>query len=139
MGRPRRVPARRTTGRSDEPIGRTRVAADGPGKAMTLASIRATGRVAWRQARRAPWRSALVAAMVAIPIAALSGTAIVIQTVIPNSRQLVAEDMGTSDIVIRESSKDLRPEALLHELPAGTRVIEGLSLASQNIVRSSVV
>jgi putative ABC transport system permease protein len=101
--------------------------------------IRAAARIAWRQAKRSPWRSALVAAMVTLPIMALSGTAIAIKTVIPTPRELVAEAMGTADIVIQGWSEELRPKDLERELPRGTRVVAASSLYSQNIVRGSTV
>jgi putative ABC transport system permease protein len=106
---------------------------------MTLSPMRAVARIAWRQARRNPWRSALVAIMVALPIAALAGTAVAIQTIIPTAPQVVAETMGSADILVQGFSEDLVPDTLLHELPKGTRVTSGISLYSQDIVRGSVV
>ena len=39
---------------------------------MTIAEHRAAARIAWRQARRAKGRSAIILSLVAIPIAALA-------------------------------------------------------------------
>jgi putative ABC transport system permease protein len=77
--------------------------------------------------------------MVAIPIMALSWTAIAIKTVIPTPEELATEAMGTADIAIQSWSDVLRPKALERELPIGSRVIVASSLFSQSIVRGSVV
>jgi putative ABC transport system permease protein len=104
---------------------------------LNLSPLLAAARIGWRQARRAPWRSALVAVMVALPIAALSGTAVVIHTVMPTPQQLATEAMGRTDIVIQEWSEGLRTRSLRRELPPGTRIYPGRVLYSQNIVHGS--
>jgi putative ABC transport system permease protein len=77
--------------------------------------------------------------MVAVPIMALAGGAIVIKTVMPTPRQLAAEAMGTADIRLLGWSSDLRPKELLRRLPAGTRIISDTTVYTQNIVRGSVL
>src|SRR5205823_3376995 len=135
LGRPGGLPAGRPGVRPDEACCGTGVPAPRPGGAMTLPAIRAVARIAWRQVRRNPWRSVLVGAMVALPITALAGTVTVMKTITPTAQQVVAETMGSADIVIQGFSNTLRSGALLHELPPGTRVVTGRALYSQNIVR----
>jgi putative ABC transport system permease protein len=106
---------------------------------MTLPPIRAVALIAWRQARRSPWRSALVTAMVALPIAALACTVVALKTVRPTAQQLSTEAMGSADIMITGFTGNLVPSALVNELPAGTQVVTGTALYTQNIVRGSVV
>jgi len=106
---------------------------------MTLPPTRAIARVAWRQDRGNPWRSALVIALVALPIGALAGTVVAMKTVRPTAQRLATETMGSADIMIQGFSGNLRSGALVHELPAGSQVVTGAALYTQNIVRGSVV
>lgn len=99
---------------------------------MRLAPLRAAGRVAWRQSRRSPWRSALVIAMIGIPIAGLCGAAIGFHTVTPTVEDRVRQQMGSADLSVEYSPRQ-SVDRLRRELPSGTTVVE------QRLLPASVV
>jgi putative ABC transport system permease protein len=80
-----------------------------------------------------------VAALIALPIATLSATAIAIRTVAPAAGQVVTETMGSTDIVLRQWPSGLRPGALRRELPAGARVVTARGVYTQNVIRGSTI
>ncbi|HJP66186.1 MAG TPA: hypothetical protein VKA30_07780, partial [Actinomycetota bacterium] len=90
---------------------------------MSPSSLRASTRIAWRQARRATWRSALVLAMVALPISALTLAAVVIQTGEATPDERAAGVMGQAEFQVDQWSGSFRPARMLRELPAGSRLI----------------
>ena len=106
---------------------------------MRRSGFRAAARIAWRQARRARWRSALIVAMVALPVAALAATAVVIQTVMPRPEERVAQQMGSTEIAILGWSDRIRASSLQAKLPPGSRVITRKDLVSSNVVGGAMV
>jgi putative ABC transport system permease protein len=96
-------------------------------------AYRAAVRVASRQARRAPWRSALVAVLVALPVAGLAGAAVVIRTAVPTPEELVRGDMGSADLTMFPS-RILRAEELSAHLPPGSTVVDRRERFSSNVV-----
>jgi putative ABC transport system permease protein len=106
-------------------------------------ALRASSRLAWRQAARNRWRSALVVAMVALPIAALAGAASVVATVIPTPAELATERMGTAAMVVdswpapHEGAFD--PVNVARHLPPGARLVSESGVGTQNIVHGSAI
>ena len=99
-----------------------------------LAPRRAPARIAWRQARRAPWRSALIVAMVALPIMALSLGVILIRTVIPTPAERATELMGSADLMIAEWYERPSLEELRRTFPHGTKLVPQRTRYTQNII-----
>ena len=99
---------------------------------MNVSPYRAAGRIAWRQARRSPWRSALVIVMIALPIAALSAGVIGIRTAFSTPESRVRQTMGSADLTI-EGSKGVDVERLMHLLPTGTTVVGRRYLYTQTV------
>lgn len=100
---------------------------------MNGPAYRAAARVAWRQVRRAPWRSALIAVLVALPVAGLTAAAVVIRTAVPTPEERVRKDMGSADLMVFPS-RDLRAEELSAHLPPGSNLVERREKASSSIV-----
>lgn len=105
---------------------------------MSLSTYAAAGRIAWRQSIRSPWRTALIVAMIALPIAGLSLAAVVIRAAIPTIDDRVRSEFGTADISIYGSPK-LSVDVLARELPVGAKLVEGRYLSSSNVAGGSVV
>lgn len=89
---------------------------------MTQAAMRACARIAWRQARRAPGRAALVIAMIALPVAALTLGATLIRTSVPTLEEHVTGSMGSAELVLNPPF-DIDRAVMEAELPRGTRVV----------------
>ena len=102
---------------------------------MNLSPYRATSRIAWRQARRAPWRSALVIALIALPIAALSAGAIGIRSSFSTPESRVRQAMGSADLTV-DASKGVDARRLRQLLPPGATVI-GRSLLFTTYVKGA--
>ncbi|HEV8564765.1 MAG TPA: FtsX-like permease family protein [Actinomycetota bacterium] len=88
---------------------------------MSMSSYRAVARVAWRQAWLARWRSILVVVMVALPVAALTGAAVVIRTATQTDPERIVEALGTADFELYWT-REVTAEELASQLPAGTRI-----------------
>ncbi len=88
---------------------------------MWIPAYVAAARVARRQATRAPWRSLLVIAMVALPITALTAAAIVITTAVPTDAERVAETFGTADIFVYQGG-GATTEDVRAAFPPGSRI-----------------
>ncbi|MGH2794590.1 MAG: ABC transporter permease, partial [Actinomycetota bacterium] len=89
---------------------------------MTPAALRACARIAWRQARRAPGRAALVIAMIAFPVAALSGGATLINTSVPTTEEHVAGVMGSAELIFNPPA-EIDRAALESELDPRARLV----------------
>lgn len=90
---------------------------------MTFSALRAAARIAWRQARRAPGRSALIVAMIAMPIGALTLGATLIRTSVPTLEERVTRDMGSAELKLNDPSQDPDFSTLSAVLPGGSRVV----------------
>ena len=104
---------------------------------MSLSSYRAVARVAWRQAWRSRWRSVLVVAMVALPIAGLTGAAVIIQTATQTDEERVEEALGGADFEFWRP--DLVVERLAAVLPSGTQIFATGELFVPPIVEANNV
>jgi putative ABC transport system permease protein len=78
-------------------------------------------RIAVRQARRAPWRSVLVVALVALPIGGLTAAAVGIRTAFATDQDRVRSTMGSADLLIDPPTRTKGRE-LLASLPSGSQV-----------------
>lgn len=90
---------------------------------MRLPALRAAARVAWRGARRAPGRSALVVLMVALPVAGLSFGLVAIRTAVREPIDRVHQMMGSADLVVYRDRGVARGR-ILEILPPGSSVVE---------------
>jgi putative ABC transport system permease protein len=108
---------------------------------VNIPSFRAAARIAWRQARRSAWRSALVLAMMALPISALTLAAIVIQTGEPTADESAAASMGQAEIQIDGYTGDTPPPParLLRSLPPGSRLITVTYEGNEQLIAGSLV
>jgi putative ABC transport system permease protein len=106
---------------------------------VKLAPYRAAGRIAWRQARRSPWRSALIVAMVAMPIGALSFAGVVIRTAQPTPQEYTTGHMGHTEIEIDGWSGTFDPPRIRRILPDGTRLITVRNDGTSQLVGGSLL
>jgi putative ABC transport system permease protein len=88
---------------------------------MTLAPLRAAGRIAWRAARRNPRRSVLVIAMVASPLFLVTGVATIARTSIPTTEDRVTAKMGQADLLATPKGR-VDASTLERDLPQGSRI-----------------
>ena len=70
-----------------------------------FAGLGAAARIARRQARRAPMRSVLIVALVALPIAGLSAAAVAIRTAFATDEDRVRSQIGSADLVVFPPSR----------------------------------
>ena len=101
---------------------------------------RAAARIAWRQARHAKWRTALVIATVALPVAGLALGLTLIRTVMPSGEQRATETLGSADLGVLQWLAD--PPALRRlraSLPPGSVVAAGWGAISQVVVEGRQV
>lgn len=68
--------------------------------AMIPTSPTALLRIGWRNARRSPWRSLLVAVLILLPVAAMVGASAVLKTSNPTPDRLVTHRMGRADLEV---------------------------------------
>jgi putative ABC transport system permease protein len=91
---------------------------------MTGTALRAIWRIARRGTGLAPARSALVVAMVALPIAGLCFGLVVIRTAAEEPEERVRQILGSADLRIDRHRRRLDADAVREALPAGARVTE---------------
>ncbi|MEX2558024.1 MAG: FtsX-like permease family protein [Actinomycetota bacterium] len=101
---------------------------------MTLSEHRAAARIAWRQARRAKARTALIIALVGLPIAALAASGFVIQSALPGAEDKVTAQLGSADLGINYYSHDLTVDEVQQALPPGSRVTYSRALNFTRII-----
>lgn len=89
---------------------------------MTFAEHGAAARIAWRHARRAKGRTALVLFLVAFPIMALAGAGFVIKTAMASPEDRAMDTLGTADIQLNSYMSELTIEQVEAALPPGTVV-----------------
>ncbi len=89
---------------------------------MSPAALGACARIAWRQAKRAPGRAALVIAMIAFPVAALSGGATLIHTSVPTIEEHIAGVMGSAELIFNPPL-EIDRAALESELDPRARLV----------------
>lgn len=86
-----------------------------------FAGLGAAARIARRQARRAPWRSVLIVALVALPIAGLSAAAVGIRTAFATDEDRVRGMVGSADLLIYPPTS-AKGRELVASLPSGSQV-----------------
>jgi putative ABC transport system permease protein len=106
---------------------------------MKAVEHRAAARIAWRYARKAKARTALVLFLIALPIAALVATGIVIKTVITNPGNDVIAQMGSADILIVDPPVGEDVAHISKALPAGTRVDMMRQVTAYKVARGTLV
>jgi putative ABC transport system permease protein len=87
-----------------------------------LQGARAVLRIARRNVRRSPLRSALVVALIGLPVAAMVGAATWLVTTTPRPEAVVAGRMGAADLVVYGGVHASATADLVSRLPAGSRV-----------------
>ena len=107
---------------------------------MNVPAYLAVARVARRQALRAPWRSLLIVAMVALPIAALTTTAIAIRTSVPTDAERITEQFGTADLEVYPNHRTTTSDVAA-ALPTGSRIasVGFLSITRPLVEHASIV
>lgn len=98
-----------------------------------VAGSRVAGRIAWRQARRAPARSALIVALVALPIAGLSAASVAIRTAFATDAERVTAAIGSADLVAFAPSRQ-RGIDLVEALPPGAGVTSRIERGGTTII-----
>lgn len=89
---------------------------------MSVASLRATSRIAQRSAARSKWRSALISVLILLPVAAMVAATTITATVTPTPERSATHRMGTADLLVFPSAAGATAEQLRRLLPAGSRV-----------------
>src|SRR5262249_17735714 len=93
-----------------------------PQRPMNVVEQRAAARVAWRYARKAKARTALILFLIALPIAALVATGIMITTVYANPQDKVTAEMGSADLEILDQGPDGKPVDVATVVPSGSLI-----------------
>lgn len=86
-----------------------------------LRAWRALARVELRALRRNPARSALVAALVAVPVAALAGGGALLETTLPTLAERRAQELGRAALRV-DATEACPPDEVLALLPGAARV-----------------
>ncbi|MFL5797544.1 MAG: FtsX-like permease family protein [Actinomycetota bacterium] len=104
---------------------------------MTLRSLRPTARIAWRQARRARGRTALIVAMIALPVAGVAAVSSLTRTGEPTVEERATAAMGSTDLLINEwdGPGPFRPARVEAVLPPGSTVASIRGLSTEMVVR----
>jgi putative ABC transport system permease protein len=88
---------------------------------MRATSTRALVRIAWRSIRRSRWRSALIAVLILLPVAAMVGATAVMVAVTPTAEESATHQMGRADAIVYFSSAGASASKLREVLPGGSR------------------
>ncbi|PZR64414.1 MAG: hypothetical protein DLM71_02425 [Chloroflexi bacterium] len=89
---------------------------------MNNAGTRAILRIARRGIGRSRWRSALVAVLILLPVAAMVGATAVLVAITPTAEQSATQQMGRADMIVNPSAEGATTAALRKVLPAGSRI-----------------
>ncbi len=85
-------------------------------------STRAVLRIGWRNIRRNKWRGVLIAVLIMLPVAAMSGGITLLATTTPTAEASATAQMGTADLMVYASSSDVTSTTLRAILPVGSRI-----------------
>ena len=85
-----------------------------------LRRARALARIELRQLRRSKTRSALIMALVALPVAGLIGGDILLRITVPTAGERAARDVGSADLRVEAPAASF--DEVLSMLPAGATV-----------------
>ncbi len=100
VGRPRDLPAGRDRHRPERAAAGSRLAAARRRPPVNLPALRAAGRIARRDAMRAPGRSILVVAMIALPILGLTAADVLFRTDQLSATEKIDRELGPADALI---------------------------------------
>ncbi len=89
---------------------------------MTRGGLRVATRLGARAARRGGWRSVLVALLIALPVMAMAGATIVLETVTPTPERRAISRMGIADLLVMPVGPDADEGLLRSLLPDGARI-----------------
>ncbi|MEX0625591.1 MAG: FtsX-like permease family protein [Chloroflexota bacterium] len=89
---------------------------------MNTAGTRAILRIARRNIGRSRWRSALIAVLIMLPVAAMVGATAVMIAVTPTAEQSASHQMGRADLLVYPSGEGASVAALQGVLPPGSRI-----------------
>lgn len=101
---------------------------------MNDAGTRAILRIARRGIGRSRWRSALVAVLILLPVAAMVGATAVLVAITPTAEQSATHQMGRADIIVNPSSEGATTAAFRKVLPAGSRIEPFLNTGDQLVL-----
>lgn len=120
VGRPGRLPARWHAGRRHRPRARGRDAADSD-RGLMLSALRAAVRIARRDAWRAPGRSALVVAMIALPVMGATVIDVVARTQQLDPADVVDRELGAAQARVEQPNVGVtaRTPGAIVQTPAG--------------------
>jgi len=115
---------------------------------MKAVEHRAAARIAWRYARKAKARTALILFLIALPITALTATGILISTAIANPEDRVTKEMGSADLQIVEqpwglsspfTSQSQFASSLTKALPVGSTLDTSTGMTAYKVARGTLV
>jgi len=89
---------------------------------MTRGGSRVATRLGARAARRGGWRSVLVALLIALPVMAMAGATIVLETVTPTPERRAISRMGIADLLVMPVGPDADEGLLRSLLPDGASI-----------------
>jgi len=89
---------------------------------VSVSSIRAVTRIAWRGIRRSRGRSALIVLLVLLPVAAMAAAIMLITTVSPTAEETVTNRMGVADYEVQPGGDGGTTDELVAMLPRGAQV-----------------
>jgi len=89
---------------------------------MTRGGLRVATRIGARAARRGGWRSVLVALLIALPVMAMAGATIVLETVTPTPERRAISRMGIADLLVMPVGPDADEGLLRSLLPDGASI-----------------
>ncbi len=99
--------------------------------------LRTLTRIAWRDARRNVWRTVLVVAMIAIPIAALTMGSVAVATGAPTPDEYATGQLGDADVVVHYVDEE-GVAAVAAGLPEGSRYAVVRSMTLQTVVDGGI-
>ncbi len=105
---------------------------------MTSSALRASGRIAWRGARRNLRRSTLILLMIGLPVALVVAGAAVARTAIADPEDEAAANMGAADLLVTVTRGKVDPEALESRLPEGSNAVKTRSRYTSVIAGGSL-
>ena len=97
---------------------------------------RAAARMAWRSARLAKGRTALILFLIALPVLALAGAGFAIKTAMATPDEVARGQLGSADMTVNAYSNQLTTQKVIDAFPAGTRVSYSRVVDTERVVRA---
>lgn len=89
-----------------------------------MSSWRALARLGWRNTRRSPWRTLLVVALIATPVALVVGGATAAHMAIPSQADALRGRFGHADVIVHTAEGEPPPTSVVESiLPHGARMV----------------